>query len=65
MAVTFSNWRSSPDLYLHLVFLSHFLLSSWSHLGGWGGNQLLFQDAFLLVCVLWAIHAKRAPSPGG
>ena len=46
------------------LFQLHFLLISWSHLGGWAGLSLLFPDVLLLQCLLWAVHDRRSLHPG-
>jgi len=57
------DWRSTSDGPLHVVFLVHLVLSSWSMLGYWSGNKLLMHNVFLLLCILWALHNKTNSSP--
>jgi len=57
------DWRRSSNGPLHVVFIVHLVLSSWSMLGGWSGNKLLIHDSFLLICILWALHNKADISP--
>jgi len=57
------DWRSTSDGPLHVVFLVHLVLSSWSMLGFWSGNKLLLQNTFLLLCILWALQNKSNSSP--
>jgi len=61
--LSFSAWKGSAEASLHVLFLIHFLLIHWSHLGGWAGLSLLYQDLFLLLCLLWAVHDRRSLHP--
>jgi len=60
---TMEDWRRSSNGPLHVVFIVHLVLSSWSMLGFWSGNKLLIHDSFLLICILWALHNKTDVSP--
>lgn len=60
---TFQEFRGSTDGPLHVAFIVHLVLSSWSMLGFWSGNKLLLHCLFFLLCMLWAIHHHQNNSP--
>jgi len=61
--LSFAAWKGNTEAPLHVLFLIHIILIHWSHLGGWAGFSLLYQDLFLLLCLLWAIHDRRTLHP--
>lgn len=60
---TFQEFRGTSDGPLHVAFIVHLVLSSWSMLGFWSGNKLLLHDSFFLLCMLWGIHNQGKTSP--
>lgn len=59
----FQEFRGSSDGPIHLTFIVHLVLASWSMLGLWSGNTMLLHNLFFLICILWAIHDRTNLNP--